>query len=117
MKIIILVISFVLISFAAPVFSVQKTYRQSDGTTFTATPKGDEYLNYIQTPQGDILLYNPKTKNYDYATVKNNSLVPSGIPYQKNNSFKKATSYKTYKKPSKEDLKQLYIYRKKLFNN
>ncbi len=115
----ILVFSLILsnLAFGMPVLSIQRTYKQADGTTFKATPKGDEYLNFLVTPNGDILLYNPKTKNFDYATIKNNSLMPSGIKYTNQNNLKKASIYKQIKKPTKNDLKKIYKIKKDRFKN
>ena len=82
MRHLLLFLSTLTLLLAAPALKRVHTYTQNDGTTFEATPKGDEYLHFLQTKEGDILLYNPKTKNYDYATIRNDRLVPSGSPYR-----------------------------------
>ena len=68
--------------YGAMAFPGKRIYMQKDGTTFSGHAVGDEFLHYIQTQEGDILLYNPTTKNYEYAVVKNDRLVPSGIAYK-----------------------------------
>ncbi len=72
--------------FAAPSFQSVRTYMQSDGSTFQAKAQGDEYLHFLTTSNGDILLFNPRTKNFEYAEVKNERLVPSGIAYKAENN-------------------------------
>ncbi len=88
---------------AAPAFSKMRTYTQNDGSSFEAIPKGDEYLNYIETKSGDILLYNPKTKNYAYATIKNDQLVPSGKAYR-DETAKRSNAFLHTTNISKEEL-------------
>ena len=90
---------FVSTAWAAPALQKQKTLLQADGTRFVAQPKGNEFLHYFQTKEGAILKYNPKTKNYDYAKVRNDRLVPSGIPY-KPNGIQKASAFKQLISPS-----------------
>jgi hypothetical protein len=102
--------------YSAPAFKRTKVFTQKDGSTFEATPKGDEYLNYIETKNGDILLYNPKTKNYEFATIKDDSLVPSGKVYKKDDTkLNKAIAQKPFL--SNDSLKELRKKRIKKFRN
>ena len=98
-KFFIMIIIFELAGWAAPALQKQKTLTQANGTQFKAQPKGNEFLHYFQTKEGAILKYNPKTKNYDYAAVRNDRLVPSGIPY-KPNQVQKASALKQVISPS-----------------
>ncbi len=78
---------------------------QKDGTTFIGHAQGDEFLHYIQTQEGDILLYNPKTKNYEYAIIKDDRLVPSGVVYKPGK--KRSYMQKSMPRISKEKLQKL----------
>lgn len=71
---------------AAPAFQGKRTYTQADGTTFSAKAQGDEYLNWIETDDGDILRYNTLTKNYEYAQIADGGLQKSGQVYHKRNA-------------------------------
>jgi len=109
MKFFILFLNLAFVLHAAPALSKEKTLTQSDGSTFKATPKGDEYLHYLKTEDGDILVYNPKTKNYDYAIIKNDTLTPSGNAYKKNKLYKALN----LKKRNNISDKELFELRKK----
>ena len=47
-------------------------FKQSDNSTFNAQLKGDEWFNWVQTQDGYIVQYNPKSKNYEYMILQNN---------------------------------------------
>ena len=102
------------LAYSAPAMPFLRTFTQSDGTTFKARAKGDEYLHYIKTKEGDILLYNPKTKNYDYAIIKGSRLAPSGIPYKKQ-STRNAVTRIHATTITKKDLHRLRIQAIKRF--
>lgn len=106
--------------FSAPALSLWRTYVQSDATTFQAIPQGDEYLHFLKTKNGDILIFNPKTKNFDYAEIKNDRLAPSGIPYRpiSNDRFRQNVA-KTRLMPmpiTTKQLEKLYKMARKRFN-
>ncbi len=103
--------------FAAPALDKERTLIQSEGTTFKAKAYGDEYLHFFKTKNGDILVYNPKTKNYDYAEIKNDRLAPSGIAYKPQNT-KSRKSVAKAKTPTitNEQLRKLYIKAKRRFH-
>ncbi len=64
--------------YAAPALSKKRQFQQPDGTTFTGKQHGDEYLNWIESQEGDILIYNKKSKQYEYATIDEDGLSPNG---------------------------------------
>lgn len=70
-------------SYSAPAFKGSMKFKQVDGSTFSGNLKGDEWFNWIEDNQGDIIKYNKKSKNYEYGIVKeiNNTLelVPSNV--------------------------------------
>jgi hypothetical protein len=104
MKILILIFIVTSSLFCAPAFSKIRTFKNSDGKEFKAQAQGDQYLNWIYTEDGEILKYNQKSKDFEYAIIKDNLLQPSGVKYQKKstktkmaNSFKKVDISKIYK--------------------
>ena len=76
--------------FAAPAFHGEQSFKQSDGTSFLGTLRGDEYLNWIQSDNGDVVLYNKKSKQYEYAIIKNDNLEASGYKFNPQQSLKKS---------------------------
>ncbi len=67
---------------AAPAFSRERTFVQPDGSTFIGKVRGDEYLHWIETKDGDIVLYNKKTKRYESAQITADDLRPDGTMYR-----------------------------------
>jgi len=92
---------------AAPAFDKMREFKQADGSTFIAKGQGNQYLNWIETKDGDILRYNKESKNYEYAKIQNNSLKASGEVYQ-NSSALKAKSLSTQVKLPKDSLYELW---------
>ncbi len=99
-------------AYAVPAFSMPREYRQSDGTTFIATPRGDEFLHYLESQDKRILKYNNKSKEYDYATIRNERLAPSGIRYVPPSKQKSAAAA-TVTPPPKITQEELQLLRKK----
>ncbi|DAB29187.1 MAG TPA: hypothetical protein CFH84_11085 [Sulfurimonas sp. UBA12504] len=108
---ILLFISCVLL-FGAPAFDGLREFTNADGTTFMAKAQGNQHLNWIQTQDGEILKYNEETKNFEYATIQENRLIPSGIKYEKN-SLKKASALQKVNKLDKSELSKLWSERQK----
>lgn len=67
---------------AAPAFERERTFSQPDGTTFKGKVKGDEYLNWVETENGDIVLFNAKSKRFEFADINGSALKSSGRPYR-----------------------------------
>jgi len=83
MRVVVLVSFIFFVLNAAPAREATHTFTQSDGDTFVAKQKGDEYLHWVETSKGDILIYNKKTDNYDYVTIEKDELIPSSVSYRK----------------------------------
>ncbi len=113
MRYIFLVLFFSSVLNAAPAMPFERSFSQNDGSRFKAHAVGDEYLHYIETKSGDILVYNPKTKNYEFATVKGSRLAPSGLPYKKRalRSSIARTNTPTISKKELQRLRQIAIKR------
>lgn len=94
---------------AAPAFQGKKTFFQDDGTFFSAHLQGDEYLNWVETDNEDILLFNKESKQYEHAMIKDNELKPSGDKFTSSTTNKKAPAYK---KLNKSQLKELWKKRR-----
>ena len=66
---------------SAPAFSKSRVLKQENGVTFIGQSRGDEYLHWIESEDGEILKYNPESKNYELAEIKDGYLKPSGKKY------------------------------------
>ncbi len=100
---------------AAPAYSGKRTFTQPDGTTVTYRMKGDEYLHWLESDEGEILLNNETARRLEYATIKNGHLKASGLAYSKKhrtvNTSKKSA---TFKKVSKEELMEIYSIKRNM---
>ena len=71
---------------AAPADPTPRQFTQPDGTTFTAIPRGDEWMNWYETPGGQILTYDRAAHSYQYAKIVQQSgktlLESSGIKFR-----------------------------------
>jgi hypothetical protein len=96
--------------FAAPAFNKEKRFYNQDGGSFLGTPQGNHHLNWIKTQDGAIVVYNPETKNFEYATIKEDELRPSEVTYKAhaNSSTQKAAS-----KNMQEDVYKLWRKKQK----
>ena len=81
MKTALLLLLLSLTIYAAPAYSHLKKFTNADGTTFYATAKGNHKLNWIQTEDGKILKYNKNSKNFEFAKIEGERLIPSGKKY------------------------------------
>jgi hypothetical protein len=83
MRKVLLFISIITFAFSVPAFKGLIKFKQNDGMSFSGKLKGDEWFNWIEDEQGDIIKYNQKSKNYEYAIIKEVNgtldLVPSNI--------------------------------------
>ena len=107
MKILLVFLLTVLGLFGAPAYNKLREFQQADGTTFKARAYGNQHLNWIETQDGEVLKYSQKNKNFEYATIKNRSLQPSGTRYEKENSLR-ARSLGHVSKLNKEELYKLW---------
>jgi len=102
---------FILTLQAAPARGGDRVFTQHDGTTFIGQAKGNEHLNWIQSSDGEILQYNPLTKNYELAEIKDNKLTPSGKKYTQ--GLKKAILLNS-STITTEDVNKLWIQKREL---
>ncbi len=91
---------------AAPAFQGQRTFTQPDGTVITYRLQGDEHLNWNETDDGDILLYNKANGRMEYAEIRNGALRPSGIAFSKSNAVAKEV------KLQREEINELHKMRR-----
>jgi hypothetical protein len=101
------------LALAAPAYQGDIEFKNSDGSSFVGTLKGDEYFSWIENKELDIIVYNDKNKNYEYGKfikIDNQlQLVPSGIKV--GDKLQPASSYYTNTyliKEKKENIKKLY---------
>ena len=98
---------------AAPAFHGKRTFTQPDGTVVEYRAQGDEHLNWMESKNGDILLYSKKNKRLEHAEIKDNTLKASGVPFSKVDvSNARSASAVTWAKPSKEELSALHKKRR-----
>jgi len=98
---------------AAPAFQGKRTFTQPDGTVITYQNRGDEYLHYSESDDGEILLYNAKTQQMEHVKIQDNALQPNGEAYTKNPSQKASARTKQSSNVDKKSLKALHDLRKK----
>ncbi|MEA3372484.1 MAG: hypothetical protein U9Q62_02215 [Campylobacterota bacterium] len=91
---------------SAPALNVKRQFQQPDGTTFTGRQQGDEYLNWIETEDGDILRFNKKQKRFEYAIIKEKKLMHSGEQYHPLDKMDKAAPL--HPKITKDQLRKLW---------
>jgi len=69
--------------YAVPAFKGSIKFQQNDGSTFSGKLQGDEWFNWVEDTEGNIIKYNKKSKNYEYGVVKDLNgtldLVPSNV--------------------------------------
>jgi len=80
----ILMLSSILITvgLSGPAYDGDIEFEQRDGSTFTGNLKGDEWFSWIEDKDKNIIIYNEKSENYEYAIFgelnKKLQLLPSG---------------------------------------
>lgn len=63
--------------YAAPVNPLAKEVHQADGTIINAHFYGDEFFNWVEDENGNVIAYNQQNKNWYYAEIENDCIVPS----------------------------------------
>lgn len=58
---------------ASSALPMETKFVNSDNSSFYGTKKGDEHLNWIEDKNGNVIKYNPSTKNYEYAKIVTSS--------------------------------------------
>jgi len=111
MKFLLLYIATISYLFSAPAFHQTRDFKNGDGTTFKAKAKGDRYLNWIETEDGEILKYNQESKNFEYAKIEKDQLKVSGEKYEKSSS-RKVKSFISKDRVQKIDLYNLWRERR-----
>jgi hypothetical protein len=96
--------------FSAPALDAMREFTNADGTTFMAKAQGNQHLNWVQTQDGEILKYNEASKNFEYAEIKEDALVSSGLKYEKSGP-NKAAALEKRSKIDKADLAKLWSTR------
>ncbi|MEA2110868.1 MAG: hypothetical protein U9P71_02345 [Campylobacterota bacterium] len=103
MKLLFLLTTITSLLFCAPAFHGKKNFALENGNTFSGYIKGDEHLNWIESDEGEVILFNKEHNRYEYATIKENKLIPSGVAKKAQTKQRKsATSI------SKEQLHDLW---------
>ena len=111
MKFLLLFILLISYLFSAPAYDGLREFKQADGSTFMAKGQGNQHLNWIETEGGEILKRNQKSKNFDYAEIKESKLKASGEKFEKQ-SQKRSKSLQKTKRLSKESVNNLWSIKK-----
>jgi len=90
MKKLLLILALVSAGVSAPAYQGEITFKQKDGSTFIGHLKGDEWFSWIEDKNNNIIKYNNKSKNYEYAIVSRVKgvldLLPSGTKVNNSNA-------------------------------
>jgi len=97
---------------AAPARNGERYFKQPDGTVFSGQSRGDEYLHWIETSDGDIVIFNRKKREYEKAEVGTNRLIGSGKAYHNAENAGQARSPGTLSK-KREALHSLWMEKKR----
>ena len=112
MKILLLTLFSLSLLHAAPAFHKMRTFTNSDGETFKAKAIGNQHLHWFKTDDGEILKYNEQSKDFEYAVIEEETLKPSGVKYEKNNS-KRARSLGHVNKVLENQILELWVKKQK----
>ena len=121
MKKIIITISLLLSWVAASsAYPGQISFKQQDGSRFLGHLKGDEWFNWVEDTDKNIIQYNNQTKNFEYTLLKETSqgltLVTSGIKVGDNTAPKESkieatTLSKIWKQKREQALKHTHTHK------
>lgn len=67
------------VAMAVPAYPRPIVVQQADGSYVTVTIQGDEHGHIALADDGEPLCFNGATGNYEYATIQNGIVVPSGV--------------------------------------
>ena len=109
MKHILIIALFTQLLLAAPAFQGKRTFTQPDGSLISYKNQGDEHLHWSESEDGEVIMYNKTTKQFEYAEIKDETLKPSGTRYKKvDPSSKHSRSNKASQHLYKDQLRDLY---------
>jgi M6 family metalloprotease-like protein len=70
------------IAWGAPASPFPVVFTQPDGDEITVYNRGDEFLRWVESPQGYTLVKNSETKFWEFAVLSGDVLAPSGLVYR-----------------------------------
>lgn len=101
--------------YGVPAYQGEIEFKQKDGSIFKGHLKGDEYFSWVEDKYGHIIKYNKKSKDYEYAKLKEvdgkTDLVPSGIMVSES-SFLKQGAFVPSVSISKKQLSEIWSRKK-----
>lgn len=71
-------------AWSAPASPFPIISEQPDGSSVEVFRRGDEFVNWVETPEGYPLVKNTATGFWEYAYVSENTFTPSGTVYRSN---------------------------------
>jgi hypothetical protein len=69
------------LAWSAPALPGERIFVQPDGTTFKGRAQGDEFLHWIETEEGEVLLFSKERRRFERAQIRSGQLRPSGVPF------------------------------------
>jgi len=111
-----LLISAPMIVSAVPAFKGKMKMMQDDGSTFNAQIKGDEWFHWVEDSDGNALVFNKESNNYEYGMIEKingmPTLVASGEAVSEKSSKSGAQRSSAVKRVSKKDLQEIWKLQK-----
>lgn len=69
------------LGWSAPAFPGGQTFTLPDGSSFTGRMQGDEFLHWIETEKGEMLLFSKERRRFEHARIEAGKFMPSGLPF------------------------------------
>lgn len=93
--------------YGAPAFNSEQRFDQPDGTTFKGKQRGDEYLHWIESDSGDIILFNKKSRRFEHAELVGDTLQANGDLFV--HTEKKSSASGLHRRSDSEALKRVWM--------
>lgn len=71
------ILSICVTSFAAPICPVPVEFMQPSGDVITVTEYGDEFFQWSEDENGNVIAYDEESESYKYAEIKDGKIVPA----------------------------------------
>ncbi|MDO5399219.1 MAG: hypothetical protein Q4G33_14980 [bacterium] len=96
-------------AFAAPICPVPVEFTQPNGNVITVTTYGDEFFNWSEDENGNVIAYDGASGSYRYAEIKDGEIIPSSQIVGDISSFGKASLFSLFSnKIQREDIMSIW---------
>lgn len=76
--------------YGAPAFDGERQFHQPDGTSFSGRQRGDEYLHWIESDSGDILLFDRSSQRFEHTEIIDGKLQTDGRAFHHEENTKRS---------------------------